>query len=299
MDTSSEVTRIANHIGAALQLAATRDVSQLSHVQQLIRALLLDELERYRQEGRFPRNPDFAERTPYFIDAEGTRCAMAHLMELGGERALVQRIASTRNNAYVRELADESKLLAWLEAAGLSVDEAAAIQPAYGCNAQSDCICGGSRNHQSYPTPAKGVLEAVVTAEAGTARVEHTYGDTLGVSIGADVKVEIGHTMGTRLLIPIDSAQAPMHGYPAVELSSDGKFHCSWLANPDPPPVSPADFARAVTSSSCGEVLASVDPQFAKGCNRSGGCGLSVAGGDASVGILLALVSAIVARRFR
>jgi hypothetical protein len=42
---------------------------------------------------------------PYFIDARGVRCAMAQLIELAGGAALVHRIARTRNNAYVRELA--------------------------------------------------------------------------------------------------------------------------------------------------------------------------------------------------
>ena len=63
---------------------------------------------------------DFAEPMPYFVDAKGVRCAMAHLLEAGGERELVQRIARERNNAFVRDLADESRLLAWLAAAGLT-----------------------------------------------------------------------------------------------------------------------------------------------------------------------------------
>ena len=106
MQTNTEVTRVAAHIAHAMQQAAQRDLSQLTHVQKLIRSLLLEELERYRGAGRFPKNPDFAERTPYFIDAEGTRCAMAHLMEVGGEKQLVDRISTARNNARVKELAD-------------------------------------------------------------------------------------------------------------------------------------------------------------------------------------------------
>jgi hypothetical protein len=41
-------------------------------------------------------------------------------------------VARTRNNAYVRELADEPGLMAWLDRNGLSVEEAARIQPGYG-----------------------------------------------------------------------------------------------------------------------------------------------------------------------
>lgn len=65
-------------------------------VQRLVRALLLQALAEYRAAGRFPKNRDFAQKTPYFIDANGTRCAMAHLMELGGEPDLVAAIARER-----------------------------------------------------------------------------------------------------------------------------------------------------------------------------------------------------------
>ena len=72
----------------------------------------------------------FSDRAmPYFIDADGTRCAMAHLLELGGAAALVARIANEKNNAFVEELANGQELPAWLDASGLSVAEAARIQP--------------------------------------------------------------------------------------------------------------------------------------------------------------------------
>ncbi|HEX6434109.1 MAG TPA: hypothetical protein VFZ87_07690, partial [Gemmatimonadales bacterium] len=44
---------------------------------------------------------------------------------------LVDRVASTRNNAFIRELADDPELPAWLDSVGLSVTEAARIQPEY------------------------------------------------------------------------------------------------------------------------------------------------------------------------
>ena len=60
--------------------------------------------------GIFPRNPDFRKPTPYFVDADGTRCAVAHLIEASGELELVQAVATRRNNATVHALADEPGL---------------------------------------------------------------------------------------------------------------------------------------------------------------------------------------------
>jgi hypothetical protein len=65
------------------------------------------------------------------VDAAGTRCAIAHLIEAAGEGALVAEIARTRNNAWVREPADDPRVVAWLDANGLTLEEAARIQPSY------------------------------------------------------------------------------------------------------------------------------------------------------------------------
>src|SRR6185503_9137835 len=41
------------------------------------------------------------------------------------------RVARTRNNAFIAELADDAELRRWLDSAGLSVAEAGRIQPSY------------------------------------------------------------------------------------------------------------------------------------------------------------------------
>jgi hypothetical protein len=144
MSGAAEARRVAAHLARAEALAAAADVSRLDPPRRLARALLLAELRRYRAAGRFPRNPRGGAPTPIFVDAGGTRCAMAHLLELGGERALVARIRRERNLARVRELADEPRLRAWLAAAGLTLPEAAAIQPVYCGPAAPDCVCAGT-----------------------------------------------------------------------------------------------------------------------------------------------------------
>jgi hypothetical protein len=128
---TTETARIQAHLDGASSILRAADTSALSPVQRPRRAAVIAELARYRERAVFPRNLDFAELTPYFIDDRGVRCAMAHLIETFGGGALVARVAADANNARVAELAADPELLAWLEAHGLTVAEAARVQPAY------------------------------------------------------------------------------------------------------------------------------------------------------------------------
>jgi MYXO-CTERM domain-containing protein len=129
-----EVARVQTHLLGAERIARRGSSRTLPRAVRVVRALLFAELRRYRRARRFPKNVDFADRQmPYFIDGEGTRCAVAHLMEATGQGALVSEIARTKNNARVKELADGARVRAWLEAVGLTAAEAARIQPTYDC----------------------------------------------------------------------------------------------------------------------------------------------------------------------
>lgn len=68
---------------------------------------------------------------PFFRDGRGALCAMAYLIQRSGRRDLVDRIALTRNNAFIAELADDPELRVWLDSVGLSAAEAARVQPTY------------------------------------------------------------------------------------------------------------------------------------------------------------------------
>jgi hypothetical protein len=57
---------------------------------------------------------------------------MAYLVDRSGRGDLVDRVASSRNNALIPELADDPDLRGWLDSVGLSVAEAARVQPSYG-----------------------------------------------------------------------------------------------------------------------------------------------------------------------
>lgn len=132
-DAALEVARVRAHIFGAERLAARRDISHLPWAARMSRARLLRVLRAYREHGRFPKNRDFpGRRVPYFVDREGTRCAMAYLIESTGDSELVARISRSQNNAYVRDLAGDPDVVAWLGRSGLTLDEAARIQPAYG-----------------------------------------------------------------------------------------------------------------------------------------------------------------------
>ena len=96
------------------------------------RTTLIGWLQEYRDAGAFPRNDRFPELAmPFFRDGHGALCAMAYLIERSGRRDLVDRVALTRNNAFIAELANDPELRVWLDSVGLTVTEAARIQPTY------------------------------------------------------------------------------------------------------------------------------------------------------------------------
>ncbi|HEY3497650.1 MAG TPA: hypothetical protein VGK73_23290 [Polyangiaceae bacterium] len=260
-----------------------------------MRSLLLTELARYRRRGRFPVNPDFEEPTPYFVDAQGTRCAMAHLLELGGEAALVRRIATTRNNARVRELADERRLLAWLDAAGISVAEAALIQPTY-CHWRTECVCGG--NTSAWP-----VLEAVaVTASQGdgtlTASVEAIHGASFGLVVGDEFVAEV-EDAGAGDPLVINAFTGADGGARYVGRVFEEPYVCQ----PGVPPLTREQYAEATSSIDCEDRLIAMNSGFApdEDCGDMYDCGCRIPGGAGSdpttVGILVAVLSAVAARR--
>lgn len=104
----------------------------LTPAQRAARGTLIGWLREYREAGRFPRNDRFPDRAmPFFRDSEGVLCAMAYLIDRSGRGDLVDRVAATRNNASIPELAGDRELAGWLDSVGLSVAEAARIQPFY------------------------------------------------------------------------------------------------------------------------------------------------------------------------
>jgi hypothetical protein len=127
-----ELARLRAHFDSVdVELRDARAL-QLTPSQRTARATLIAWLQEYRDAGEFPQNDRFPELAmPFFRDGHGALCAMAYLIERSGRRDLVDRVASTRNNAFIAELADDPALRVWLDSVGLSVTEAARIQPTY------------------------------------------------------------------------------------------------------------------------------------------------------------------------
>lgn len=129
---AGEDARLQAHFRAVLTVLSTRDVTGLPPEARSARARLIGELRAYASRGVFPRNEGHARgRTPVFVDKHGTRCAMAHLIEWTGHSALVARVAAEANLATIHALAHDPALADWLGRSGLSVAEAAMIQPSY------------------------------------------------------------------------------------------------------------------------------------------------------------------------
>jgi len=128
-----EVARLRAHFDSVDTELRDAQTLQLTPAQRTARLTLVGWLRDYREAGRFPRNDRFPDKAmPFFRDIDGVLCAMAYLIDRSGRGDIVDRIASTRNNASIAELADDGELLAWLDSTGLSVAEAARIQPFYG-----------------------------------------------------------------------------------------------------------------------------------------------------------------------
>ena len=129
----AEAARLRAHFDSVDQELRGRDVSSLTDEQRAMRNQLISWLKDYRNAGRFPENDKFSDRAmPFFRDSHGTLCAMAYLVDRSGRGDIVDHIARTRNNAFIRQLTDDKALVVWLETSGLTVDEAARIQPTYG-----------------------------------------------------------------------------------------------------------------------------------------------------------------------
>lgn len=128
-----ETERIRSHLLEVEADLRAADVSHLDAPRRAARARLLGWLGEYRERGVFPHNHTHpGERVPVFVDGHGTACAVGHLLLTGGEEALVRAVVEADNNVRVPELAHSAPLRAWLDANGLTLEEAARIQPAYG-----------------------------------------------------------------------------------------------------------------------------------------------------------------------
>lgn len=284
-EASSERQRVQRHIWSAEQLAK-QNAGPIDPVARINRLLLLDELRRYRKQGSFPINRDWRRRVPQFIDSTGTRCAVAHLMDVSGVRELAQRVASTNNLARVQELARISEFRAWLKAAGLTLEEAARIQPSYGpepCVNRQDvsrhgeevikqaglcvrgaadaCFCGPRNGDIAIGTVVgtgelpDGASDTGVFHETARVRVDRIESGFATLNVGAEVLAPMDRSaeVGERLLL------AGRNTKNVVDLDynltvDDAGVHCDFA--PEVVPLKTAVIALKAPRDQCISILA-------------------------------------------
>lgn len=136
--------RIQAHLSRVERELRTADVSHLRQDQVADRSKAMNALHDYWVAGVFPQNRSGVRRNPVFIDEAGRACAVAHLMKITGHDAMAHRIADGQNRAYAQTIADPA-LDGWLDQYGLSIDDAAKIQPSYcPCPAKRAEVCGSN-----------------------------------------------------------------------------------------------------------------------------------------------------------
>ena len=149
-------------------------------------------------------NDRFPRATPIFRDPRGTLCAMAYLVDRSGRGDLVDRVAATRNTEYIPRLADDPDLVAWLDSTGLSLAEAARIQPAYDYDNDGDDVppgysmaaivtSGASLTslalnffHPSKASAWTGVVGGAAAIAAGLLYVDAFAGDDITTDLGGN-----------------------------------------------------------------------------------------------------------------
>lgn len=227
-----------------------------------VRTALIDTLATYGERGAFPTNRDFVDRRmPYFVDATGVRCAVAHLMHTTGDDDLVSDIARHYNNALVPELAGDPRLHTWLAKAGFDAHEAARIQPTY-CFTPVGCICAVIAQTEGSVIEVEGVAQDEVVVQA-------ILRDEGNVAVGERLTVE--HVVpGQRLFLSYREYEEGTLTYPVAGVEDEMASFVQCEGNPVP-----LDDARpllAVDRFECRELLLESHPDFAgdtpPGCSQ-------------------------------
>jgi hypothetical protein len=183
-----EVTRIQGHLSQVARAMRAGPTAHLTEEQREARQAALTWLEEYRTAGVFPHNhvrP--GQRVPVFVDPHGTPCAVGYLMLRSGHDDLVEDIVRTDNLVRVHDLRDDARLGAWLEAHGITLAEAALIQPGYDyIRPPSDPVPASSHYRPatvgfSLATAALASYTAMLGADRGTPWVDAlALGTTMG-----------------------------------------------------------------------------------------------------------------------
>jgi hypothetical protein len=287
----TEDQRLVRHFVAALESVRKTQAKHGSRAQALLRSLLLEEVEHYARAGSFPRNHVAADETPVFVDSQGTLCAVAHMMRATGAEQLLARVKEQANLKRVSSFLSIAGVREWLEACGISAEEAAAIQPGYQ-TVPAACICNQPADPWNPLSPRLSSARTVVLelrglggdkAEVLAAHAMHDQGapdfkvgDVVRVSrqLGALGQRSLGSYPGEAsssetAKIPSDKESLPTIDFAIVE--SDGGYDCGSRTKP----VTSSVAVRAAKApyTDCIEVLAGQGSSWESYGDPSTGCG--------------------------
>ena len=127
---ATDAEYVATHLKYVIKILRSNPTDHLNTEQLATRTELIDVLDEYRRAGRFPQNYYSEVRMPVFIDEHNTHCAVGHLLRHTGHETVAQRIASTNNLAWVKEITDPA-VPSWQQASGFTVEELKLIQGVY------------------------------------------------------------------------------------------------------------------------------------------------------------------------
>jgi hypothetical protein len=129
---TNEDLRIKTHLAYVEKVLRDKDVSNLSGEERRNRQKMLELLHEYRLAGKFPKNHDYpGERIPCFIDKNGNICAVGYLIEQTAGKSVAKAINKKYKYDYVLAMNDAT-IDQWIASSGLTKEECAMIQPAYG-----------------------------------------------------------------------------------------------------------------------------------------------------------------------
>ena len=140
---SSDLDRIQLHLNLVIGHLKTNIPSGLNSAQLSNRLSLLDQLQDYADLKVFPVNKYHSIRTPYFVDAIGTNCAVGQMIYVSGHKDLVERISKEHNYDYIKDIHTEG-ILEWANEFGFTLEELKWIQPAYGPTHTIDQVLDGT-----------------------------------------------------------------------------------------------------------------------------------------------------------
>jgi hypothetical protein len=220
-------------------------------------------------------------------------------MEVSGLGELVRHIATTDNVARVHQLARLPEVRAWLAASGLTLDEAARIQPEYCFLSEAEvCFC----DQGQLTNLALGIILRSDDTSADV-RVQRVEGEFPGLMTGDELSVMASGRVGQSILFSRDPESGVVSRV-GWNLVIDGDVRCQLNQGTARRPVSvdTAFEALLAEGSECVGVLATDQSAWNQSqCGESQpdeGCGVARSG-DEGVGSAALTSAALLAAVLR